>query len=515
MTQRSTVLIVFSGILAVAQVGIAQGPTAQPPESGLAAKAELEDRLFLQSVSPVDVGRPLATDADRLQRAGVFEHRLRAGGTLDWHESKGFVRQLGLTVQADVFSGAMWRNGDDPLLRYDPLAARSADPLDADHHLLRQFAATATTSIGRISVGRMVSSWGLGLLAQDGAHDPFQFGIKRDGSVVDRISLATMPAAWFADPATAFPLFAIIAVDRVVVDDLADLAANEDANNLVAALLYKSKTSALGMYGVLRSQQDDRGLTIDATVLDLFAAHGTRMGRWQVQAATEWLMITGETTYFRTPTNPEELKLLQYGGAVHIEAARPGFASRLQAGLASGDDRPFDDTVRNLKFASDYRIGMVMFGAGIRRMTAVGATNISDPRFTGNPPLGFERLATNGALSQAIYLNPVVRFEPLADLQLVGGLLWARAPLPLVDPYQTGLAGGAPRNQRGGKAATDLGLEVDAGLRWKKPLGAGLALHVRFDAGLWQPGDAFDDLDGRPAAAVAVIASQILLNGEW
>lgn len=515
MIKRLSPLIIVAGILAGAHVGLAQAPSMQPPKPGLSAKAQLEERLLLQAVSAVDVGRPLASDDDRLKRVGLLEHRLRASGTLDWHHDKGFVQHLGLTIQADAFAGPLWRNRDEALLRYDPLAGRSDDPLSAEQHMLRQFVGTATTTAGRLSVGRMVSAWGLGLLAQDGAVDPFQFGVKRAGSVVDRIQLASMPAAWFGDPRTAFPLFVVLAIDRVVLDDLAALSAEERARNLVAALLYKTQTSALGLYAVSRSQEDDRGLTIDATVLDFFAAHGARMGRWKVQAATEWLWINGETTYFRTPTNPDKLLLRQYGGAVRLQAERSRFGARFEVGLASGDDRPFDDTVGNLKFATDYRVGMAMFGEGIRRMSAVGAANLADPRFTGSAPQGFERLSTGGAVSQAMYINPVVRFEPFADVALIGGLLWARAPLPLVDPYQTGLAGGAPRNQRAGRASRDLGLEVDGAVRWRKDLGAGLALHVRLDAGVWLPGSAFDDLDNRPAAAVGIIASQVLLTGEW
>ncbi len=515
MKNRLCISTLILGLFGGAGPVLAQSPATQLPKPGLAAKANLEDRLLTQSVSPVDVGRPLATDESRLNRAGVLEHRLRAGGELDWHARTGFLRHLGLAIQADVFAGPLWRNHTPALLEHDPLTGRSDDPLSADHHLLRRFAGTVTTTIGRLSVGRMVSTWGLGLLAQSGDHDDFQFGVKRGGTVVDRAQFATMPAAWGGDLRTALPLFLVLAVDRVVQDDLADLANGDSASNMVAALLYKDRTTAAGVYAVRRNQEDERGLTIDATVADVFVAHGGKLGAWKVQAATEWLVIAGETTYFRTPTNPDLLNLLQYGGVVRLQADRKRFGGRLEVGLASGDDDPFDDTVGNLKFAADHRVGLVLFGEGLRRLTATGAANLADPRFTGSPPQGFERLATGGAVSQALYINPVVRFEPFTDLALLGGVLWARSPRPLIDPYQTGLAGGALRNQRGGKAGQDLGIEVDAAVRWKRPLGAGLALHLRLDAGVWLPGEAFDDAEGRPMAAVGAIGGQALLTGEW
>lgn len=486
-----------------------------PPRPGWRAEAALEDRWLMQSVSPVDVGRPLASDSMRLGRDISLEHRLRTGGRLGWLSYTGLLNQFEAEVQADLFASPLWRNRSEPLLKYDGLASRSDDPLASDKHMLRRFSASFTTRYGRLLLGRTTSQWGLGLFAQDGEPEPWQFGVKRAGSVVDRAQFATMPAAWSGDPRTATPLYVVLSADRVVFDGVSELAKGDESTNLVAALLYRSKTLELGAYGVRRQHEDEQGLTIDAWVGDLYGLWRGEVGAYALEAAAEWLLISGETTYFRTLTNPEKLHLLQHGGVGRVEARRGRAALRLSFGYASGDDNPFDDTLRNLKLSGDHRVGLVLFGEATRRLTATGAHNLSDPRFTGGAPTGFERSVSDGAATQAVWIHPVVRFEPVTGVTLLGGALWARAPVPLVDPYMTSIHGGEARNQRGGKAGQDLGLELDGALRFEHGLGAGLALVMRVDGGVWLPGDAYDDEDGRPAAAVGVAMGQVLLTGKW
>ncbi len=395
---------------------------------------------------------------------------------------------------------------------------RPTDPLNQTR-LRRAFVAVDTT-LGRLAAGRTVSTWGLGLLAQSGDPDPYQFGIKRDGSIVDRVQIALAPFMRFegARP-SGTPLFISFAADRVVFDDLADLAEKDEAYNLIGAVAYTGKKVQAGGYVVFRSQENTSNqadLRIDANAFDIYARWADKVGDWQIEAATEWLMLRGETTYFRTASNPDLLKVAQFGGVLRLTASRDALGVRLEGGLASADDRPFDDTLSNFKFSREYRVGLAMFHQGLRRTSATMAANLNDPRYVGQAPAGFDRAATAGSVTSAIYVMPTVRYQ-LFDkrLTLLGGVLYAQGPAPLVDAYQSGLNGGDAIGPRGGKASADLGFEADVAVSWRQPFATHFAVLVRGDMGYWAPGAAFNDASGAAANALTVWMGRLELQGSW
>ncbi len=482
----------------------------------LQSKSAFDARALTLSTGAVDVGRPLPSDPNAVPALTAVETRLRLGSSLGWVRGSGFVRSVSLAVQADVFHGPRWRDGASDLLRHDRLAQRPTGLTDPEQLRLRQFRVQVDTELGRLSAGRMLSNWGLGLLAQSGTADPYQFGVKRDGVIVDRVQLASAPLlSWKGARPTGTPLFIVVAADRVVFDDLADLRRGDEAYNIVGALLYRGAKVQAGGYVVQRWQTDELGLKIEARAMDVYARWSDTVSGWKVSAATELLMLTGETTYFRTATNPDLMKVHQMGGVLRLGAERGDLGIRLETGIASGDDAPFDDTVSNLKFSSEYRVGLLMFHEGMRRTTAVMAANLDDPRYVGQAPVGFERAASNGSVSSAHYIAPTVRYRPLKQLTLLAGLVYAHAPVPVVDAYQSGLQGGAAIGPVGGAAGTGLGWEVDAAVQWKQRIGDHLALLARADVGRWQPGDVFNHADGSAAAAVTGWMGRLTLQGRW
>jgi hypothetical protein len=114
-----------------------------------------------------------------------------------------------------------------------------------------------------------------------------------------------------------------------------------------------------------------------------------------------------------------------------------------------------------------------------------------------------------------MYLHPVLGIRPFPNLTILGGAVLARSAADIADPYQTGLAGGVATGPYGAQGKRNLGIELDAGVRYNQPLGAGLALEARFDAGILFPGDAFDDALGNSASAFAVALTQLMLQGKW
>ncbi len=511
----------FAGVLrrasAAAAVLAALGPTAALGLPGVFAfDARVEARSTQTSVSAIEAPGPAAGDADRLPSSSLLESRLRAGGALTWHLGNAWLQQLQLSVQADLFSGPRSAEGVPSRLDADALFAADRSPWALEQHLVRRFAVEADGRWGRVAVGRQVSTWGLGLLAQSGDDEPYQFGLKRRGAVVDRAQIALLPAGLVGDGSALgfLPLALVFAADDVVDDDLASKRAGDSAQQLIAAALLRYPELEFGAYGVRRWQTDSQKLGLEATVGDVYARWKHAFGKTRVQVATEWLMIRGTTTWFRTATSPDELNVAQHGGLVRVRVERGAFGLQLDGGLASGDDSPFDDTISNFKMARDLRVGLVLFGEMWRRQSANIVANLADPRYSGGAPAGADRFASNGSATGARWLSATLRAK-VDRVTFLTGVLAADAPVPLVDPHRTGLAGGALTGPRGGAASRDLGWELDAAVQYDQPLGAGLSLRARLDLGVAFPGMAFAAADGSPSAAAGAAVGQLALRGHW
>lgn len=475
---------------------------AAEAHAGLPVHAWVQERFARSGVSAMDVARPLATDSQLLGTSSQTENRLRVGASADWSSEHGFLRKALVQGQADIFSDT-WSEG-----------VHSGTPQ------LREAFVEATTLAGQISAGRMVSTWGLGILAQSGQEDPMQFGLRRGGSVVDRAQYALLPAALFqsGDPLKAFPLAVVVAYDRLVRDDLIDIdnvRLREHGRQAVGALLYRAADLELGAYGVSRTQRDVDDLGADVTIGDVYGTWRAKVGAYKVELAAEWAVISGTSTWFRTTANSSEVKLLQHGGVVRADLGRGRFLGRLEFGLASGDSRPQDDTLRNMKFASDYRVGLILFPEFIKRQSQIAAANVRDPRFAAGGPAGLERSDTGGAVSQALYIHPVLRFDPMRSVSVLWGAVWARSPVDVADIYATSMKGGTPTGPRGARQKRDLGLEFDTAIELHHKATCGITMLARVDAGVMLPGDAFADAAGQDARIVAAVLGQIGLRASF
>lgn len=471
-------------------------PAAEAPlRNGLRWHVGAAWRVSADHTSRVDVlsPTPAAVISEDLAR-----NRFRFGGQLEYAQDKGFVRGLMAEAEADFRQSS--QVVDNP-----------------DGFLLRKAFAEATTLAGRLGAGRTTSTWGLGLVAQDGVDDNMQFGMKHGGSLVNRVQYAILPAALFqkGDPLGAFPLAIAVAYDRVVWDDMARTD-TDVAHNWILAALYRGKELQAGLYGVKRDQTDASNLGLDALIADAFVRYGvwTKSG-WNLAVSGEFALVSGTTTWLRSVTQPDKLDVAQYGGVLRAEAAWRGTRLRLEGGIASGDDRPLDGTLRNFQFATDYHVGLVLFSQYMRLQSRNTMANLGDPRYTNGAPAGAERIDTHGAVTQALYLHPVVRVEATPRLALMAGAVLARSPGEVADPYQSYLAGGVPTGPRGAKRQTSLGLEFDTAVEWNQPIGSGFSLLARGDAGVLLPGAAYDSADGTPAPAVAAVQGQIALRGKW
>lgn len=455
---------------------------------GWHSKAWLYQRFVADSASLVEANGPEPKETLRLSSPTEVESRSRFGGEVAWRSASGFLRAIKGEVELEVRS---W-DRPEPALRDGPT-------------LWRRASAEATTLAGQFTFGRTQSTWGLGVLAHDGVEDPMQFGVRRGSSTVTRLGYALLPAAlWHGgDPTQAFPLALAVAYDWVGRDDLAAYPGDQ-ANNTIAALLYRGKELQTGVYGVLRKQTDANSLTMEATIVDGFLRWRRSNGRRNyLELAAEGVMVQGQTGWLATPSQPGPKDIEQYGGVARIEVGQGrGSSFRLETGTASADSRPGNATLRNFRLANDYRVGLVMFPVAQRLLSRQAAANLSDLRYSATAPAGIERVNSDGAVTQATYVHPVLRVEPSKNQAILLGALWASSPSDAADPFRSWLAGGEAVGPRGAKGKRDLGLELDAAIESKSRLARWAELVLRLDAGVWFPGDVFDDASGQAMAAV-------------
>jgi hypothetical protein len=126
------------------------------------------------------------------------------------------------------------------------------------------------------------------------------------------------------------------------------------------------------------------------------------------------------------------------------------------------------------------------------------ARRLSDPNLSGRPLPGLDLLPTEGAVSNALYLKPTLRFKPElfgGTLRLVGSALFARAAQPLVDPFQA-LISSSPLNSFGHTAGQSYGVELDGAVGFQRRISGTLGFEGGVQFGYLIPGSAFTHADG-------------------
>ena len=109
-----------------------------------------------------------------------------------------------------------------------------------------------------------------------------------------------------------------------------------------------------------------------------------------------------------------------------------------------------------------------------------------------------------------MYLNPMLIFGRRDGLTTGVGMVWARAPTRLSDPYATFANGGTPTGPRGRTpAGHDLGWEIDVAARYRYRLFERLTVDVKAEYGIFFPGRAFDDAEGNGAPPASLLRASV------
>ncbi|MBI3072582.1 MAG: hypothetical protein HYY84_10750 [Deltaproteobacteria bacterium] len=502
------IFLVASGTLAAEGAKSAEKVADWPVKT--AASFHAEYRALTQSLSPL----PLDEMGTRLGQYAWAEQRLRLGTNIVVAAPK-----LRFELEADVLTGPF--AGDTTTIG----AGRLLLPREANdgprRFLPRKASMALRTSFGEFRLGHTTSRWGLGLLANDGAQDS-DFDVARLGDVVERVAFATRPFAKRAG-SLARNIYIAVAGDFVYRDTNASVVDGDLAGNGVVSLFYKDADSFLGLYSAYRRQKDRDDDDTRAAAVDIAGDFRRTIagGDFELGIGFEAFALLGSTNRLRPDASPNGVTI-QAGAAVlratlegHATPEKPAWwGASIEGGFVSGDNDRTDGTMRAASLHPDYRVGMVLFPEVMAAMTARASDRLADPSLTATPPKGYEHLPSQGSVQNAYYLWPRVTIRPLPRLTLRAGVLFARAVADVIDPFLTNRAGGTNRNffDRASEGSHDLGIEVNASVRYTQPLAKGLAVHVGVDWGHLFPGNAFLDATGKRLPDIDRVQANLLVD---
>ena len=484
-------------------------------------------RLLGWAQPGLQLGRRDTTDPiDTLGKKTFLEHRLRVGGELRSEEDG-----IELRFEADLLNGlfaalpggyvlapqAVPAGGAPQPLLAAPLR-NQAWGVNPSSFALRELALRWRGSAGQLTFGATTFTFGQGMLTSP-ANGPVdaEAGDQRFGDRVVRLAFSTRPLVKMIGP-DAPDLTIAIGADLVLEDSTATLfrpfadwsakgAIQDKAFGGLLALVHKAEGRELGLFITRRKViSPDSPVLLQGTTLpfstdlsvwafDAAAKVERKLAGMNAALAAEGALVIGDTNRVRNATctggaGSDRCKILQGGAVVRggLDGSVLGFD--LLAGFATGDADPFDDQINNFKLSRDFPVGMILFDQVIAWQSAAAVRRATDPLLSNAPAPGIDLLSTNGAVTNAIFVQPTLKVKVAEGLQLWGSILWAVAPQPVADPFWT-LKSGAITNAFGQPAGKGYGLELDAGVNYQRMLTPGLNLHAGLAGGVFLPGDAF------------------------
>jgi hypothetical protein len=374
---------------------------------------------------------------------------------------------------------------------------------------------------GLLQIGQMPAHWGMGLYINGGSDDlDPDFGDVRFGDIVDRVLFATRPFAGLGPRSEwAQRLSLALAFDLVYRDRYANfliadgggLQTGDVALEGVGELRYDpSEKTRAGLHVARRVQSyaKDQG-NRHVWVFDAHARTLVELGLFGGSTLSfegEGAQIYGGTSHTLSLNAPGSTRISQQGGALRTVLSVSQLESELEVGYASGDATAFGAESNAFAMSRDYKVSLVLFDEVLLFQSQNAARRLADPRLSGRPQRGLDLLPSEGAVTDALYLKPTLRYRPAflgGRFRFVGSMLWARAPRPYVDPYNSLLAS-RPLNTFNAPAGQSYGVELDSSVSYRERFGTQLGIELGVQGGVLFPGNAFNFPDGtRMARAYA------------
>ena len=418
-------------------------------------------------------------------------------------------KNVDVYANLDVLAGQVW--GDTSTAAADEQLSPRDRKGFTSRSAMRELYLEWRSVAGVLRVGQVASQWGMGLVANDGEDRADNFDDTWNGDRTERVQFTFRPATWWKDPDEwGKHLTLSIAGDLVFRDDHASLVDGDRAWQVVGAAWWDGPVTSgwdtfTGLYVAWRHQTYDDGDRLEAAVVDLYTKHVVPLGKAGARLVLqgEGVMTTGRTDVVTSSRIPDGMDLMQWGMAFRagVDVPSSGVFPSLEVGVANGDKDTGDATGRSFTFDPDYQVGMILFRQVLGRMSAWAVERMRNPQDYGKNevPHGYEQALTNGAVTNAVYVYPRLRWSPMKGLDIRLAFLWARALADVTDPYVSAVeAAGYPQyGYRKGQPSTDLGWEIDGSIAYRSPNFWGpfnVALGAQF--GWCKPGAAFDDAKG-------------------
>lgn len=407
---------------------------------------------------PVDAG------GTSFGQSAVLDQRLRAGG-----EFRAGPMRLG--AEFDFLSGQLAGDTWDVPVTLDERRRDTLGATSAQAFTPRRAALTLSWPGIALEAGLVTSHWGLGMVANDGARDPW-FGRNDFGDRVVRLRVTGRPLRARAGSSNPDALSVTLAGDWVVGDDLARADRGQVAFQAVASVAWtRPGLDAVGVYGVLRRQEEPDGGATRLAVVDLYLDRTFAIGeRLSLRGAVEGAFASGTTTRVHTYNAPDSLDVRSGGfaGLLHGRAEGLPVSLVVHGGWASGDTDPDDGVSADFTFDRDFDAGAALYDTVLAGIEAGTYALLTDPQYSGQPPAGVDGILTEGAFRRAAFLQPIVEVEPFPWLTARIGVMAVQATADVVQPFYTTRAGGDPRNHLdqapGGRyLGTEIGWSVRVG----------------------------------------------------
>lgn len=399
-----------------------------------------------------DTTSPFAVDAEGTQ----------GGQDLHWEgRSRNHLKLDNQSVSVglgfDAFTGQFSGDTTD---NHPWIDQRSRSANDVRIAELTELNISADLKVAQIQTGLVKSHWGLGMLANDGNHDPM-FGHTNFGDKVLRARITTKPSA-------KSPWHITAALDRVVEDDLTIFPELQWTQQAILSALYAKKGSQFGVYGVARQQTElynQRETRVG--VIDAFADISTAINeKWTLQTAFEAAGISGKSNRSTTYDSPQRVHIRSAGATGIINATlQDQYRFGIAGGWASGDGNSADDVSNDFTFDRDFGVGMVLFREVLGGVDEATYTLLTDPAYSGQAPDGVEASVHEGAFRRASYVQPQLSLKPMDWMELRAATLIAWSTAPINQPFYTHRNGGVPVNHHGEPTSDyHLGTELNWGI---------------------------------------------------
>jgi len=432
----------------------AASPEAEAPAPGP------EKRTFQTSGEMRFIGNifpdfPVDNEGSMVGQCRVLDQRLRAAAELQMPSWK-------METEWDLFSGQLVGDTWDIPDRADERHRERLSVVHPDSFRARKAKMSGRVGPVLLEGGITTSHWGLGMVANDGAHDP-HFGRADFGDRVLRLRVVTMPLAQ-----KDVPLYLVVAGDRVIADDMARWSEDQAAYQGITSLLWRHPEGhQAGIYGVYRLQNEADGeRQTRAKMVDVFVETFGGLGStdWDWLAGMEAAGIAGTTDRSLSYNEREALRIRSAGttGYIGARGLDDNLSLLLRGGWASGDGNSDDDTVNDFSFDRDFDVGMVMYPEFWGAIEAGTHALLSDPEHGGQAPDGVDAVTTEGAFRRASFVQPVIDYQVHEWVNLRTGMVWSWATAPIAHPFISYRNGGIATNHLGEETeGYELGSEFD------------------------------------------------------